>query len=275
MKTRVIQDEPEPGKQPSTHADLASAQMQPGDERRRPGWAAGARTHWKTAVFGWLGSSSSSFAFGNMRSASSRSTSTTPASASRTRPTRSSRRPFPNGDPQTEFVLVQSTTPDGRRPGVPPDGRRRRSRRLASSPDDQEPATRPYDAGNASLISHDRHAAHGPVGDRRATPTRRKRRSTTLAAATATVAKAASRRSTSGNAGVSSDKALDKTFTDQLQAAGERSIPITIVVLLLVLGALVAVGMPILLALTGVSRTIGLVGDPEPARSRWTRTSTR
>ena len=58
---------------------------------------------------------------------------------------------------------------------------------------------------------------------------------------------------------MSSNKALDKLFKDQLALAGERSIPITIVVLLLVLGALVAVGLPILLALTGVVATIGLV----------------
>jgi uncharacterized membrane protein YdfJ with MMPL/SSD domain len=48
-------------------------------------------------------------------------------------------------------------------------------------------------------------------------------------------------------------------FKDQLALAGERSIPITIGVLLLVLGTLVAVGIPILLALTGVIATIGLV----------------
>jgi RND superfamily putative drug exporter len=47
-----------------------------------------------------------------------------------------------------------------------------------------------------------------------------------------------------GEAGAaSSGKALDKMFGDQL-TAGERSIPITIAVLLLVFGALVAVGVP-------------------------------
>src|ERR1043165_10073430 len=60
-------------------------------------------------------------------------------------------------------------------------------------------------------------------------------------------------------AGVSSDKGLEKMFLDQLKLAGERSIPITIGVLLLVLGTLVAVGIPVLLALSGVLGTIGLV----------------
>src|SRR2546421_7162226 len=51
-------------------------------------------------------------------------------------------------------------------------------------------------------------------------------------------------------------------FADQLKLAGERSIPITIIVLLLVFGALVAVGVPLLLALSGVAATIGLVALP-------------
>src|SRR5436189_173566 len=62
-----------------------------------------------------------------------------------------------------------------------------------------------------------------------------------------------------GEAGaVSSGKALDKMFADQLKLAGERSIPITIIVLLLVFGALVAVGVPLLLALSSVLATVML-----------------
>src|SRR5438445_12172908 len=66
-----------------------------------------------------------------------------------------------------------------------------------------------------------------------------------------------------GEAGaVSSSKALDKMFNDQLKTAGERSIPITIIILLLVFGAVVAVGVPLLLALSGVLATVGLVALP-------------
>jgi uncharacterized membrane protein YdfJ with MMPL/SSD domain len=61
---------------------------------------------------------------------------------------------------------------------------------------------------------------------------------------------------------VSSQKALDKMFNDQLKQAGERSIPITIIVLLLVFGAIVAVGVPLLLALSAVIATVGLVALP-------------
>ena len=66
-----------------------------------------------------------------------------------------------------------------------------------------------------------------------------------------------------GEAGaVSSGKALDKMFLDQLKLAGERSIPITIIVLLLVFGALVAVGVPLLLALSSVLITVFLTALP-------------
>src|SRR5436189_225704 len=61
---------------------------------------------------------------------------------------------------------------------------------------------------------------------------------------------------------VSSGKALDKMFLDQLKLAGERSIPITIIVLLFVFGALIAVSIPLLLALTSVIATVFLVSVP-------------
>ena len=66
---------------------------------------------------------------------------------------------------------------------------------------------------------------------------------------------------------MSSNKALDKLFKDQLALAGERSIPITIVVLLIVLGALVAVGIPILLALTARGRNDRARRADEPRRA--------
>src|SRR5438445_9966432 len=66
-----------------------------------------------------------------------------------------------------------------------------------------------------------------------------------------------------GEAGaVSSGKALDKMFSDQLKLAGERSFPITVLVLLLVFGALVAVGVPLLVALSSVIATVFLVALP-------------
>jgi uncharacterized membrane protein YdfJ with MMPL/SSD domain len=61
---------------------------------------------------------------------------------------------------------------------------------------------------------------------------------------------------------ISTGKALDKLFNSQLASAGERSIPLTLVILVLVFGAVVAAGIPLLLALTAVVATMGLLALP-------------
>ena len=58
----------------------------------------------------------------------------------------------------------------------------------------------------------------------------------------------------------SAKKALDKTFQDDFQKAETLSLPITLIILVLAFGALVAAGIPLLLALSAVAGTIGLVG---------------
>ena len=62
-----------------------------------------------------------------------------------------------------------------------------------------------------------------------------------------------------GEAGaVSSDKALNKLFNDQLGQAGERSIPLTLLILVLAFGSLIAAFIPLMLGLQAVIATIGL-----------------
>ncbi len=62
-----------------------------------------------------------------------------------------------------------------------------------------------------------------------------------------------------GEAGaVSSDKALTKLFDEQLGQAGERSIPLTLVILVLVFGSLLAAWIPLMLGLQAVIATVGL-----------------
>ncbi|MFL6035293.1 MAG: MMPL family transporter, partial [Gaiellaceae bacterium] len=60
-------------------------------------------------------------------------------------------------------------------------------------------------------------------------------------------------------AGVSTDKALDKEIQGGLAKAGMISIPLTIIVLMLVLGALVGALIPLFVALTSVVATTGLL----------------
>jgi RND superfamily putative drug exporter len=57
----------------------------------------------------------------------------------------------------------------------------------------------------------------------------------------------------------SADKALNKSFSDDFAKARTLSLPITLLILIFAFGALVAAGIPALLAITGVGATLGLV----------------
>jgi uncharacterized membrane protein YdfJ with MMPL/SSD domain len=58
----------------------------------------------------------------------------------------------------------------------------------------------------------------------------------------------------------SSDKAITKSFEDDFHRAELTSLPITLLILVIAFGALVAAGVPLLLAITAVAAAIGLVG---------------
>ena len=57
-------------------------------------------------------------------------------------------------------------------------------------------------------------------------------------------------------------KAVETAYGDDLAKAGALSLPITLAILVLAFGALVAAGIPLLLALTAVFATFGLVALP-------------
>ena len=60
----------------------------------------------------------------------------------------------------------------------------------------------------------------------------------------------------------SSVKAVDTAFANDLRSAGVFSIPLTLIILVIAFGALVAAGIPLLLALTAIFATFGLVALP-------------
>src|SRR5213593_1921455 len=60
----------------------------------------------------------------------------------------------------------------------------------------------------------------------------------------------------------SAAKETDAAFADDLKSAGVFSIPLTLIILVIAFGALVAAGIPLLLALTAVFATFGLVALP-------------
>jgi uncharacterized membrane protein YdfJ with MMPL/SSD domain len=64
---------------------------------------------------------------------------------------------------------------------------------------------------------------------------------------------------TIGSFGESTGKAVDNAFFDDLKKAGLYSIPLTLIILIVAFGALVAAGIPLLLGLTAVLGTLGLV----------------
>jgi uncharacterized membrane protein YdfJ with MMPL/SSD domain len=62
--------------------------------------------------------------------------------------------------------------------------------------------------------------------------------------------------------GASAAKAVDTAFANDLKSAGVFSIPLTLIILVVAFGALVAAGIPLLLALTAIFATFGLVALP-------------
>ena len=60
--------------------------------------------------------------------------------------------------------------------------------------------------------------------------------------------------------GASASKAFDKALEDDFKRAETLSLPLTLIILLLAFGALVAAGLPLLLGMTAVGATLGLLG---------------
>ncbi|HEX9380198.1 MAG TPA: MMPL family transporter [Gaiellaceae bacterium] len=218
-------------------------------------WSA---SHWKTAVFGWLAFVIAAFALGAVVGTKNLDMDDATTGQSH-KANQILKEGFPQADPQTEIVLIQSSK-------LSVNAAAFRStvndtiRSVAGNPAIKNLKS-PFDAANGDQISKDRQTVMVTwemKGDYDAAKPK-------IDAIESAVGKVADRHPGFyvGEAGsVSSGKALDKMFVDQLKLAGERSIPITIIVLLLVFGALVAVGVPLLLALSGVAATIGLVALP-------------
>src|SRR5512133_788446 len=218
-------------------------------------WSA---SHWKTAVFGWLVFVVAAFMLGAKVGTKNLKDEDYSTGQSH-RADLILKQGFPQSDPQTEFVLVQSS-----KLSVNAAAFRATVNDVVDAVKDNpniKNLKSPLDPANPDLVSDDRSTAMVTFDMKGKYDDATKK----IDPIEATVAKVAAAHPGFyvGEAGaISSGKALDKMFSDQLKLAGERSIPITIIVLLLVFGALVAVGVPLLLALSGVIATIGLVALP-------------
>jgi uncharacterized membrane protein YdfJ with MMPL/SSD domain len=216
-------------------------------------WSA---NHWKTAVFGWIAFVVAALFSGQLVGTKNIEHSDVGQSQ---RAYRILTDAGFQSDPQTEIVLVQSTTLTAAGQAfraVVRDvvGAVRPFRTI-------ENLRSPYGTGRADQISRDGHTALVEFDMKGTNDAATKR----IDALTATVAKVATAHPGFyvGEAGsISSGKALDATFNKQLASAGERSIPLTLIILLLVFGAIVAAGVPLLLALSAVAGTLGLIALP-------------
>jgi len=218
-------------------------------------WSA---SHRKTAIFGWLAFVAVSFAVGGAVGMKTIDRNDANVGEARTADHIIRDAGF-NVDEQSEYVLVQSKTATVHDPA------------FASAVNETvgtlrtfpkvEKLRSPLAPGNGGQISADGHSAliqFTPAGD--------------YDQATGyidTITKAVDKLQAEhpdlyiAEAGsASTGKALDKMFNSQLAKAGLISIPLTLIILLLVFGSVVAAGVPLLLALSAVFATMGLVALP-------------
>src|SRR5438105_8701563 len=218
-------------------------------------WSA---NHWKTAVFGWLAFVVAALVIGNVVGTKhiDQQDSNVGQAHKADRILKDAGFQF---DPQTEIVLVQSKALTIR------------DAAFASTVKDVVPAVKPsstiknlrspLDPAHADQVSKDGRTAL-VEWDMKGTDKYARKHIDALTATTDKVAKAHPGFYVGEAGSISSGKALDKMFNKQLALAGERSVPLTLLILVIVFGALVAAGVPLLLALSAVAATMGLVALP-------------
>ena len=115
----------------------------------------------------------------------------------------------------------------------------------------------PYGEGETGLISADQASALVPL-EFAGPPEDAKDKTDAVVSAVAAV-QAAHPDFYVGSFGESTNKALNDSALDDLKTAGLYSVPLTLLILLIAFGAVVAAGIPLLLGLSAVLGTLGLV----------------
>jgi RND superfamily putative drug exporter len=218
-------------------------------------WSA---SHWKTAVFGWLAFVVGALAIGQMTGMKTIDQNDANVGQAH-RADHILRDAGFQIDPQTEIVLVQSKKLTASAPA------------FRAVVNDVVSAVKPfatiknlrspYDAGRGDQISADGRTVM-VEWDMKGDNDFATKHIGAITKATDGVAEAHPGFYVGEAGSISSGKALNDMFNKQLAQAGERSIPLTLLVLLLVFGAIVAAGVPLLLALSAVAGTLGLVALP-------------
>jgi uncharacterized membrane protein YdfJ with MMPL/SSD domain len=219
-------------------------------------WSA---SHWKTAVFGWLAFVVVAFGIATQLPMKTISTQDQNVGQAHRADEIFKKSGFGQTDSQTEFVLVESKTLTVK------DGAFRAA--IADVTNTVTPfktiknLRSPLDPAHGDQISADGHTAI-VEWDMKGTDKVAEKNIDAITTATAAVAKRHSSLYIGEAGSVSSNKALNAMFNKQLAQAGLRSVPLTLLILVLVFGSIVAAGVPLLLALTAVLATIGLLSLP-------------
>src|SRR4051794_29958369 len=213
--------------------------------------------HRKTAIFGWLAFVVIAFVLGGAIGTKELADEDTGNGQSRLADTAISRANFPDSDDEQVLITARTedlTTGDAEFKG----GVSAVVAKLGKTAHVQDIRS-PFDKGNEGQISKDKDAALVTFkipGDSDVTD---KRVDATLAA-TAAAQRAHPDLRIEQFGGSSADKALGDSLDDDFKRAEFLSLPITLIILLVAFGALVAAGVPLLLAITAVIATLGLVG---------------
>jgi uncharacterized membrane protein YdfJ with MMPL/SSD domain len=216
--------------------------------------------HRRTAIIGWLAFVLAAFAVGNAIGTKELGNNQTSRTGGSGRADAVLGTTFKRN--YSEQVLVQARTgaasADVRR-GVADVVRRIRATGDATN------IRSPYAPGNSGQLSQDGRSAlvtfevKGTAGDSRY---ERVDKVDPLLAATAAAGRAnpSLRIEQFGDASV--QQALEQSISDDFKKAQRLSLPITLLILVIAFGALAAAGVPVLLAITGVMATLGLVAIP-------------
>ncbi len=219
-------------------------------------WSA---SHWKTAVFGWLAFVVAALFIGNAIGTKNIDQHDTNVGEARRGDHILKNAGFPQSQPIGEIVVVESTSQTIHDPA------------FRAAVTDVVAAVKPFttikdirsplDPAYEAQVSKDGHTAL-VEWNMKGTQKVAEKNIDRITAATDAVAKSHRGFYIGEAGGASSNKALNEMFNSQLKTAGERSIPLTLLVLVIVFGSIVAAGVPLLLALSAVMATIGLVALP-------------
>ena len=212
--------------------------------------------HWKTAVFGWLAFVLVAFYLGMVVGTDSLSVNE-PGPGESGRVQRILNDEFEQ--PAKELVLLQSsslTATSARFHAAVQDV----IQRLEAQPNVTN-IDSPFAPGNAGKLSSDGHSALVEF-DIRGKSEDAKDKVAPILATVANAQRANPQFTIAEFGGGSVNKEIGDQFGKDLLKAGELSLPVTLGILLLTFGALVAAGIPLLLALTSVFAAIGLLAIP-------------